>query len=57
MRSNKPRVRMQKRIGSIRRRRKGVEFLAGMWSSGSVFFLKKRNRVNPKRLQEPETQP
>jgi hypothetical protein len=50
VRHTKPRFRLRARIGAVKRRRKGVEFLAGL-SPNTFFFFKKRNPVESKRFK------
>ncbi|MBI4962830.1 MAG: hypothetical protein HY913_06100 [Desulfomonile tiedjei] len=48
MRHTKPRFRLKERLTANKRRRKGVEFMAGLHSN-SFFFFKKRNPMDSKR--------
>jgi hypothetical protein len=47
VRHTKPRFRMRMRTAAIERRRKGVEFTAGV-ASNSFFYYRKRNLIDPK---------
>jgi len=48
MRHNKPRFRLKAKNDRLRRRRKAVEFMAGL-SSSVPFSFRKRNPIEPKR--------
>jgi len=47
VRPTKPRYKMRIRMSAIKRRRKGVEFIAGA-ASNSFFYYRKRNLIDPK---------
>jgi hypothetical protein len=48
MRHTGPRFRQKLRITAIKRRRKAVEFMAGLFS-GSLYFFRKRNPADAMR--------
>jgi hypothetical protein len=48
MKHTKPRFRLKEKLTGIKRRRRGVEFMAGL-QSNSFFSFKKRNPIDPKR--------
>jgi hypothetical protein len=47
VRHTKPRFRIRMRTAAIQRRKKGVEFMAGV-ASNSFFYYRKRNLIDPK---------
>jgi hypothetical protein len=48
MKHTKPRFRLKEKLAAAKRRRKGVEFMAGLNSNG-FFLFRKRNPIEPQR--------